>query len=185
MRCSLTTSDNLKHHDSCLLETKLTMLLVYNGSAEWMGSSWLWIRPLLLSPVLHLTFQTEAFHCTNPSKFPNTIIDSQDRKVRPPTTHFPVQFFTLTDTCSYLSNGFYVQTFSVAYYERWARLGEVCTFPCLQAKRLSLSLGPFDRECAIHSCTALHSVLWSHSADLSEAVDVYSDWIDACEQANA
>lgn len=25
---------------------------------------------------------------------------------------------------------------------------------------------------------------WMHT-DLSEAVDVYSDWIDACEQANA
>ena len=34
------------------------------------------------------------------------------------------------------------------------------------------------------SCLCLESPLTSSSTDLSEPVDVYSDWIDACEAAN-
>lgn len=38
--------------------------------------------------------------------------------------------------------------------------------------------------CVYVSCLHLESPLTSSSTDLSEPVDVYSDWIDACEAAN-
>lgn len=47
------------------------------------------------------------------------------------------------------------------------------------------SLPPPPPTHDIYVITELFMLLFLSGADLSEAVDVYSDWIDACEQANA
>lgn len=54
----------------------------------------------------------------------------------------------------------------------------------LNLDRLQLATPPPPTH-DIYVITELFMLLFLSGADLSEAVDVYSDWIDACEQANA